>query len=83
MVAKAGGYFGHLFKEYQGVTQVNPLPPTIFNMVVVAVIRHWVVVVTPSKEGTGGLGLTITNLATYLYADDGIVASTQSERLHR
>ena len=83
MVAKAGGYFGHLFKGYQGVTQGNPLPHVIFNMVMGSVIHHWVTVVTPSEEGTGGLGLTITNLATYLYADDSLVESTQSERLHR
>ena len=40
-------------------------------------------VVTPSEEVTGGLGLTITNLATYFYADNGLVASTQLERLPR
>ena len=64
MVAKAGGYFGRLFKGYQGVTQGNPLSHNILNMVVGAIILHWVTVVTPSEEGTGGLGLTITNLAT-------------------
>ena len=50
-------------------------------MVVGAIIRHWVTVVTPSEEGIGGLGLTIIDLSKYLYADDGIVASTQPERL--
>ena len=40
MVAKAGGYFVHPFKRYRGVTQVNPLYPTIFNLVVDAVICH-------------------------------------------
>ena len=40
MVAKAGGYFGRLFKWYQGVTQGDSLSPTIFNVVVDAVIRH-------------------------------------------
>ena len=64
MVSKASGYFGRLFKGYQGVTQGNPLSHNIFNMVVGAIILHWVTVVTPSEEGTGGLGLTITNLAT-------------------
>ena len=52
-------------------------------MVVDAVIRHWVTVVTPIEAGTGGLGLTIIDLADYLYADDGLVASTQLERLQR
>ena len=39
--------------------------------------------VTPTEAGTGGLGLTIINLTAYFYADDGLVASTQPERLHR
>ena len=47
MVVKAGGYFGRLFKGYQGVTQGNPLSHNIFNMVVGAIILHWVTVVTP------------------------------------
>ena len=47
MVAKADGYFRRLFKEYQVVTQGDPLSPTIFNMVLDAVIRHWMTVVTP------------------------------------
>ena len=40
MVAKDGGYFGRPFKGYQGVTQGDPLYPTIFNVFVDAVIRH-------------------------------------------
>ena len=49
MVAKDGGYFGRLFKGYQGVTQGNLLYLTILKMVVGTVIRHWVTVVTPSE----------------------------------
>ena len=33
------------FKFCLGVTQVDPLPHTIFNVVVDSVIYHWVVVV--------------------------------------
>ena len=40
MVAKAGGYYGAAFKEAQGVTQEDSLSPTIFNVVVYAVVRH-------------------------------------------
>ena len=39
MVARAGGYFGIPFKGYHGVTQVNPLPPMRFNVVVETVIH--------------------------------------------
>ena len=48
MMAKAGGCFRRPFKGYRGVTQEDPLSPTIFNVVVDVVIRHWVTVVTPT-----------------------------------
>ena len=40
MVARAGGYYGEPFCGERGVTQGNPLQPTIFNVVVDAVVRH-------------------------------------------
>ena len=42
MVARAGGYYGDAFKGARGVTQGDPLSPTIFNVVVYEVVRHWV-----------------------------------------
>ena len=42
MVARAGGYYGTAFRGERGVTQGKPLPPTKFNVVVDAVVRHWV-----------------------------------------
>ena len=83
MVAKAGRYFGRLSKGYQGVTQGEPLSPIIFNVVVDVVILHWVKVVAPTEAVTGGLGLTIIDLAGYFYSNDGLVVSTQTERLQR
>ena len=41
MVARAGGYYGAPFRGEKGVTQGNPLSPTIFNVVVDAMVRHW------------------------------------------
>ena len=61
----------------------RPLSPTIFNVVVYAVILHWVTVVTPTEAGTGGLGLAISDLVEYFYSNNNLVASTQSERLHK
>ena len=81
MVARASGYFGCPFKGYQGVTQGNPLSPMIFNVVVDAVIIQWVTVVTPSEVGTVRIGLTTIDLAAYFYANNGLVASTQPERI--
>ena len=83
MVARAGGYFGNLFKGYCGVTQGNPLPPTIFNVVRDTIILHWVTVVEPTVNILEGLDLSIGELVEYLYADNGLVASTQPERLQR
>ena len=40
MVARAGGYYGTAFGGERGVTQGDPLSPTIFNVVVDAVVRH-------------------------------------------
>ena len=56
MVARAGGYYGTAFKGERGVTQVDPLPPTIFNVVVDAVVRHWVTGVITDAEERGEMG---------------------------
>ena len=45
ILAKSGGYYETQFKGYHGVTQGHPLTPIILNVVVDAVIRHWVTVV--------------------------------------
>ena len=52
MVARDSRYFCLYFKGYHGVTQGDPLPPTLFNVVVDTVIRHWVTVVAATEEGT-------------------------------
>ena len=53
MVARAGGYYGTGFKGERGVTQVDPLSPTIFNVVVDAVVRHWVTLEVEEAETRG------------------------------
>ena len=57
MVDRVGGYFGLPFKGYHGVTKGYPLPPMIFNLVMDAVIYHWVTVVMVTKEVKEGLGM--------------------------
>ena len=49
MVANACGYFGLPLQVYHGFTKGNPLYPTFFNVVLDAVIRHWVTVAEPTK----------------------------------
>ena len=46
MVARAGQYYGTGFKGERGVTQGDPLSPTIFNVVVDTVVRHWLLLDT-------------------------------------
>ena len=50
MVARAGGYYGKGFKGGRGVTQGDPLSPTIFNVVVDAVVRHWLTIAVTEAE---------------------------------
>ena len=57
IVAMAGHYCGALLKLYRWVTQGNTISPTIFNMVVDAVIHHWDTVEggrTQYQIGSGG-----------------------------
>ena len=56
MVARAGGYYGMAFKGERGVIQGDPLPPTIFNVVVDTAVRHWVTGVIADAEERGEMG---------------------------
>ena len=75
MVASTGGYYGAVFQGAQGVTQGDPLSPTIFNVVVDAVLRHWVTVMLERAEEQGERGQEGRHQAALFYADDGMVAS--------
>ena len=76
MVARVGGYYGTAFKGERGVTQGDPLSPTIFNVVVDAVVRHWVTGVIADAEERGKLGKGRRHQAALFYAYDGMVASS-------
>ena len=56
------------------MTQGDPLSPTIFNVVVDAVVRHWVNMALEEGEKRGGEG---RHQAAFFYADDGMVASSE------
>ena len=83
MAAKSRGYYGPLFKGYRRVTQGYTLSPMLFNVAVDFIIRHWVTVVAETEEVTEGLGLSLRDLAAYFYANDGLIVSTQPERMQR
>ena len=59
MVARAGGYYGTALQGAHGVTQGDPLSPTIFNVVVDSVIRHWVTVVVGEEAGPEVFGISV------------------------
>ena len=83
MGARAGRYFGLPFKGYRGMTQGDPLYPTLFNVVVGSVICHWVMVVAPLEDFMEVLALSINYLAAYFNSDNVLVLSNQPERLQR
>ena len=56
MDVKAGGHCGPALQIHQVVIQGDPLSPTIFNVVVDSVIRHWAKAVG-GQEGAGQEGL--------------------------
>ena len=74
MVARAGGYYRAAFKGYQGVTQGDPLSPTILNVVVDEVVRHWVTEMAEGAEEQGERGQEGRHQNALLYADEGMVA---------
>ena len=87
MVAKVGEYFGYPFKGQCGVTQGGALSPIIFDLVVDAVLRHWVSVVAVTQgeadPGAEGFGQDIQRLVKYFYANNGILATKQAKMMKR
>ena len=83
MAVKAGNYLGPQLQGYRGVTQGYHLSSTVLNVVLDAVIRHWVTVVAPTESGAEGLGDTIQELAKFSYVDERLVLPPWPERLQR
>ena len=79
MVARAGGYYGKGFKGGRVVTQGDPLSPTIFNVVVDAVVRHWVTIAMAEAEKRRERGREGRHQAALFYADDGMLASSDPQ----
>ena len=42
MAARDSGYYGDPFQGSRGVTQGDPLSPRIFNVIVDAIVCHWI-----------------------------------------
>ena len=63
MVACAGGYYGAQFQGFRRVTHGYPLSTTIFNVVVEAVINHWILLVAGGVVRKDGWGREVTHCA--------------------
>ena len=83
MVARAAGYYRTAFGGERGVTQGDPLSPTIFNVVVDAVVRHWVNGLVDEAEAKGETGREGQHQSEIFYADDGMVVSVDTAWLQR
>ena len=62
------------------MTQGDPLSPTLFNVVVDAVVRHWLDGLrkdNKEREAEGGEG----HFSAVFYADDGMVGATDPQCL--
>jgi hypothetical protein len=77
VVARQGGYHSKAFKLERGVTQVDITSPTIFNIVVVCVIRAWELEISYGRSLTDDAVRSL--VAAILYDDDGIIASYQPD----
>ena len=63
------------------MTQGDPLSPTIFNVVVDAVVSHWVTVMVEGSEERGVRGQEGMHHNNLFYADNGMVASSDPQWL--
>ena len=80
MAARAGGYYGTAFKGARGVTQGDPMSPTIFNVVVDAVVMHWIDRLVAETAKKGDTGRERRHQLAVLYTDDGMVVSSDPAR---
>ena len=58
-------YYGEAFKGSRGVRQGDLLSPTIFNVVVDAVVRHWVTLALAEADKRGRGGARVGTKLTY------------------
>ena len=82
MVSQSGRYFGSMLNRYRGVAQVDLLTPTIFNMVVDAVIRHWGMFVSGKEVGMWGFDIAVQKLILIFSLYIQLLTSPQPSRIH-
>ena len=81
VMAQQSGYHGTAFRTFHGVAKGDIISPTLFNIMVDAVVRYWLSQVVGEGSKTTGLGQTVTKKLTIFYVDDGLVAAHDHEWL--
>ena len=75
MVARAGRYYRKMFQGAREVTQGDTLSPTIFNVVVDAVARHWMTLMVEDTEEHGEREQEGRHQASLFYVNNGMIVS--------
>ena len=83
MLAHTGGYYGMTLHGLRGVTQGDPLAPTILNVLVDAVVRRKVTVMVERAGRQNGPGWKGQHQLTLFYAYGGMIASLDTGWLHQ
>ena len=68
MVDHTGRYYGAGLRGLQGLNQGYPLSPTIFNVVMDAVVRNWVSLALGYEGGQDQSVRDVIYCATFFYA---------------
>lgn len=76
VVARQSGFHGHVFEATRGTTQGSIVSPTLFNIVLDCVTRHWLFLTVGNNQIVQtGLGQEARNKLSMFYADDGYISA--------
>jgi exonuclease III len=82
IVARQSGFYGPAFTATRGGTQGGIFTPSMFNICIDNVVRYWLSLVVPDNQvAANGLGPQVEEKLAVLYADDGLISSTDHEWL--
>ena len=79
LACRASGYYGRTFKAWRRVIQGGPRSPTIFNLMVDAIVREWM----RQLEEKGVDTEDIREIVACFYADDGLIAVRDPSTLQK